>query len=266
MKYDEFLEFAKDVARAAGEIMLKYFKSTSAEWKPDETPVTLADTEINDLLIRRVREKFPTHSVDGEEARFGATNGGTMVWVCDPVDGTRQFAAEVPLATCSLALVEDGESVVGVVADPFSRDLWWATKGGGAFKNGRRIHVNDVKFGDQKCVLVYEYFTRSFDIWDTMAVLKGKSNTNLMLCSIIRAFMAVADGNYTGAIFPGAEHKNCDVAAASVIIREAGGCVCNFAGGQDRMDGDINGFIASNKIVHAEIVKTLRATVKVVGK
>lgn len=67
-EYNEYLEFAKDIAKHAGEVMLKYFnQDNGASYKGDKTIVTLADTEINSYLISRVKEKYPSHAVDGEE-------------------------------------------------------------------------------------------------------------------------------------------------------------------------------------------------------
>ena len=115
----EYLEFAKEIAAKAGEIMLKYFKcENGANYKFDQTIVTKADTEINTYLVEKVKERFPGHSVDGEEEQFGESN---YVWVCDPVDGTAMYARHIPVAVFSLALVIDGKPEIGVVYDPFYR-------------------------------------------------------------------------------------------------------------------------------------------------
>ena len=98
--YSEYLEFAKEIAYKAGEVMLKYLnKDNGASYKGDKTIVTKADKEINSYLISRVKDKYPMHSVDGEEEKFGKSN---TVWVCDPVDGTAMYARHVPVAVFSL--------------------------------------------------------------------------------------------------------------------------------------------------------------------
>ena len=140
---DEYLVFAKDIASYAGKIMKKYFVGDNgSNYKYDQTIVTKADTEINHYLIEQVRKKYPNHSVDGEEEQNEVKS--KYVWVCDPVDGTAMYARHIPVAVFSLALVIDGVSTVGVVYDPFTDSLYTAIKGKGAFKNGERIHVNDV--------------------------------------------------------------------------------------------------------------------------
>lgn len=74
-EYEEYLEFAKEIANEAGKIMKKYFsRKDVSSYKGDKTIVTLADKEINSYLIKRVKEKYPTHSVDGEEEQFGKVN------------------------------------------------------------------------------------------------------------------------------------------------------------------------------------------------
>lgn len=138
-EYNEYLEFAKDIAKYAGKVMLKFFnEDNGASYKGDKTIVTLADKEINSYLINRVKEKYPSHAVDGEEEQFGESK---YKWVCDPVDGTAMYARHIPVAVFSLALVVDGKSVVGLVYDPFTNNLYTAIKGQGAYKNNKKIEV-----------------------------------------------------------------------------------------------------------------------------
>ena len=147
---EEYLEFAKQIAMKAGQIMLKYFKDDNgANYKFDQTIVTKADIEINHYLIQQVKETYPTHTVDGEEEQFGKSK---YVWVCDPVDGTAMYARHIPVAVFSLALVIDGVPNVGVVYDPFTDNLYTAIKGKGALKNGMKIQVNDIALDDIKSV------------------------------------------------------------------------------------------------------------------
>ena len=151
---EEYLDFAKDIAKHAGEVMIKYFnQNNGANYKGDKTIVTLADTEINSYLIKRVKEKYPSHSVDGEEEQFGKSD---YVWVCDPVDGTAMYARHIPVAVFSLALVVKSEPIIGVVFDPFTNSLYTAIKGKGAYKNEEKIMVNDYELDDMKTVCHYD--------------------------------------------------------------------------------------------------------------
>ena len=145
---EEYLEFAKDIAYNAGKIIMKYFNSSNgASYKGDKTIVTLADKEINSYLISRVKEKFPEHSVDGEEEQFGKSD---YVWVCDPVDGTAMYARHIPVAVFSLGLVINGESQLGVVYDVFTDSLYTAIKGKGAYKNNEKILLVSQKMCELK--------------------------------------------------------------------------------------------------------------------
>ena len=219
-KLEEYLEFAKNIAKYAGKIMLKYFnQNNGANYKGDKTIVTLADKEINSYLIEQVKLKYPSHSVDGEEEQFGKSD---YVWVCDPVDGTAMYARHIPVAVFSLALVIDGIPNVGVVYDPFTDSLYSAIKGKGAYKNNEKIFVNNYELDDMKTVCHYDLWPNAdYNISKAVQELEHKAYF-IGLGSIIRACMCVASGDFTLAIFPGTKHKNCDIAAVKVIVEEAG--------------------------------------------
>ncbi len=253
---EEYLEFAKEIAAEAGKIMQKYFKEDNgANYKYDQTIVTKADIEINKYLVDRVKEKYPTHSVDGEEEQFGKSD---YVWVCDPVDGTAMYARHIPVAVFSLALVINGEPKVGVVYDSFTDSLYTAIKGQGAYKNGIKIEVNDVDLEDRRSVSNFDMWPEAhYNIYDSIKEL-GKKTYFVGIGSVIRACMCVANGDFNLAIFPGTKHKNCDIAAAKVIVEEAGGKVTDIFGEEQRYDKDINGAVISNGKVHNEVIGVLQ--------
>ena len=235
--YCEYLEFAKDIAYKAGEVMLKYFnEDNGTSYKGDRTIVTKADKEINSYLISRVKDKYPMHSVDGEEERFGKSN---TVWVCDP-------------------LVIDGNPKVGVIYDPFTDSMYCAIKGEGAYKNNKKISVNNFKLGDIRNVSHFDIWKDSrFQLKDVISELESKTYF-VSLGSIARACTCVASGEFNLAIFPGKEHKNCDVAAAKVIVEEAGGKVTDLFGNEQRYDQDIEGAVISNGIIHDDVIDVIK--------
>lgn len=249
---EEYLEFAKEIAKHAGEIMLKYFNiDNEARYKADNTIVTIADTEINSYLIKRVKETYPTHAVDGEEEQFEKSD---YIWVCDPIDGTAMYARHIPVAVFSLALTIDGKPVVGVVYDPFTDSLYTAVEGKGAYKNGEKMSVNDIELDDMRSVSNMDVWPEAeYDLFDTLKKL-GEKTYFVAVGSVIRACMCVANGEFNLAIFPGTKHKNCDLAAAKVIVEEAGGKVTNLFGKEQRYDRDVNGAVISNGLVHQEII------------
>lgn len=253
---EEYLEFAKDIAKYAGKVMIKYFNvNNGASYKGDKTIVTLADKEINTYLIEKVKEKYPTHSVDGEEEQFGKSD---YVWVCDPVDGTAMYARHIPVAVFSLSLVVEGTPKIGVVYDVFTDNLYTAVKGNGAYKNGEKISVNDYMLDDMRSVAHFDMWSKAeYNIYDTIKKL-GEKTYFVSIGSIIRACMCVASGEFNLAIFPGTKRKNCDIAAVKVIVEEAGGIVTDLFGSEQRYDEDINGAVISNGVVHNEVVRLLK--------
>ena len=253
---EEYFKFAKDIAKYAGKIMIKYFnKDNGSSYKGDRTIVTLADKEINTYLIEKVKEKYPNHSVDGEEEHFGKSD---YVWVCDSVDGTAMYARHIPVAVFLLALVINGEPKVGVVFDPFTNSLYTAIKGKGAYKNGEKITVNNYELKDMRTVCNYDYWIEAdYDVSKVLQELKSKAYF-VGLGSVIRASMYVASGDFTLVIFQGTKHKNCDIAAVKVIVEESGGIVTDLFGKEQRYDESINGAIISNGKVHNEVIGIIK--------
>ena len=100
-----------------------------------------------------------------------------------------------------------------------------------------------------------------YNIIDAMKEL-GKKTYFIGLGSIIRACTCIASGEFTLAIFPGTLHKNCDIAAAKVLVEEAGGKVTDLFGKEQRYDKSINGAVISNGIVHDEVINTIKKYVK----
>ena len=140
-------------------------------------------------MIKKVKEKYPNHSVDGEEEQFGKSD---YVWVCDPVDGTAMYTRHIPVAVFSLALVIKGESKVGIVFDPFTNNLYTAIKGKGAYKNSEKITVNDYELNDMKTVCHYDLWPEADYNISTVIQELGKKTYFIGLGSIIRACMCVA--------------------------------------------------------------------------
>lgn len=258
--YQTYLEFAKDIAYKAKEIMKKYFQQNdNVSYKLDNTIVTNADNEINKYLIEKVKSTFPTHSVDGEEESFGSSS---YVWVCDPIDGTAMYARNIPTAVFSLALVKNGTPIIGVVYDPFTDDIYTATKGEGAYRNNIKINVNNFELRDIKSVAHYDMWPNSeYNIYDVVKEL-GQKAYFVSIGSIVRASMCVATGDFTLAIFPGTKHKNCDIAAAKIIVEEAGGKITDLFGNEQKYNQDINGAVLSNGKAHDEVINTIKRYLK----
>lgn len=254
---NEYLNFAKRVALQAGDIMLKHFHAdVEHREKEDKTIVTIADEKINQLVIEEVEKAFPEHSVFGEEASNDKQH--EYAWVCDPIDGTVPYAKGLPVSVFSLALVKDGEPIVGVVYDPFMKRLYSAQKGEGAFLNDEPMHVSSMGL-ERHAIINAEWWPDApYDIDTACHDLSLKTETYVLhLGTVIDAACYVASGRYEACIFAGTTGKNVDIAAVKVIVEEAGGKVTDLFGNEQRYDGDIKGAIISNGKIHQELLSEL---------
>lgn len=254
---EQYLEFAKEFAYQAGEVMLKHFKvGVESSEKDDLTIVTKADQEINDLLIKAVSDKFPDHSILGEEKSLD--NKSEHVWLCDPVDGTVPFSKGLPISVFSLAYVEGGVPLVGVVYDPFTKRLYSAVKGEGAYLNNELIKVSDKKL-DYKATMDIEWWPEAqYDIDSVCHNLSMETGVYVLhLGSVIQAACMVASGQLEAGVFAGTKGKSVDMAAVKVIVESAGGLVTDIYGKSVKYYQDIEGAIISNGLIHEELVKKL---------
>ncbi len=256
MDYSKELDFAKRLAREAGEVMRKYFLSEVADvtQKEDKTLVTKADTEINSLVIKESSSIFPEYSVHGEEEVFHVDNP-KATWVCDPVDGTMPFAKGLPISTFSLALVNsDGAAVVGVVYDPYNDRLFEAVQGRGAFLNGNKIKVSSQSTLDLAYINEELWVNNKEGIdFDDPKDLMNKAGAKVTtLCSACITGALVATGHFDALLF--GQTKPEDIAALAVIVTEAGGRVTDLFGNEQRYDRPIVGAIVSNGFIHEELV------------
>ncbi|XLQ20698.1 MAG: inositol monophosphatase family protein [Candidatus Moraniibacteriota bacterium] len=252
---NNYLEFAKSVAEGASEIALKYFGFDVANtWKSDNTPLTKADTEINSYVIKRISEKYPEHSVVGEE-ESKLVNDSKYIWVCDPIDGTIPYSCGLPMWTFSLALVDvkTGQPIVGIVNDVMMKNMYWAHKNGGAFRNGEKIQVSN-KDSLKKTYLNVDGTGKdmNFSGINTINSLQNNGAKVMKLLSIIYGGVQVSNGKFVGTVFfhPYAH----DVAALKIIIEEAGGKVTDLNGDERRYDKDGIGCVISNGTLHNEIL------------
>ncbi len=252
---EEYLEFTKKLAKEAEEIALKYFSfETEATWKGDNTPLTMADTEINDLVIKRINETYPTHSIYGEE-KSDIKDGSEYIWVCDPIDGTMAFSVGLPIFVFSIALVDqsNGQPVLGLINDPVMKNMYWAYKGNGAYRNGKEIFVSkDATFENTYFTIAASGKAIGFSNLPLMKALSEKKCAVMKYPSFIYGGIQIANGKYVGAIF---YHKHGhDAAALKIITEEAGGKVTDLNGEERRYDKDGLGCVVSNGTLHKEIL------------
>ena len=208
---------AIEAAKAAGQrILAGYEEELTVTIKSDAADkVTQVDIEAQDLIVQHITTQYPEHGVMGEEDLHTGKDAEYR-WVIDPLDGTSNYTRRLPHVGVSIALQKEGESIVGVLYFPVYDHTYSAVKGGGAFLNGKAIHVSPCEqmrdayiaeiFSDRKC--------------------RGKT-VAYPPCTAYRKFgSAVTSCAYVAAGHVHATALQChlwDIAAAEVIIREAGG-------------------------------------------
>lgn len=254
-QYSKELALAKILGLKAGKIMLKHFGKAKTWKKHDKTPVTEADIAINDLFVKEIQKTFSDHSIVGEEQ--SSIKDSEYVWVCDPIDGTSPYARGIPISVSSLALVHNGVPVVGVVCDPFSKKLYWAAKGAGAFLNGKKMQVSSTKLGYNARIDVEWWPEAPYDLDSALHDLAISNHPyTLHFGSTIQAFMLVANGQLEATLFSGVTAH--DVASGKIIVEEAGGKVTDVFGEEQRYDQNIKGAVVSNAVMHKKLIKAIR--------
>jgi myo-inositol-1(or 4)-monophosphatase len=245
-------ELAESLALQAGEIMRANFAlGMIREWKSDGTAITVTDHTINNLVLEQIQKYFPDHGIIGEEASHDVV-GAEYVWVCDPVDGTNAFSHGIPTFTFSLALCFQGVPILGVTLDPMLNRLCVAEKGKGATCNGKLIVVSDQKTFTEG---LFAGGGKSF-VYDEGKILTTirKNGSNILnVGSSVYHSMLVAMGETYGTIYMGPFPY--DVAAAKILVEEAGGKTSDLQGNSQLYDRKVFGMIASNGIMHDELVR-----------
>lgn len=139
-----FLEFATETAYLAGRLTLGYFNvGVRPDFKGDDSPVTAADRGAEELIRRRIEERYPGHAIVGEEMGAAEAAGAAFRWFIDPIDGTKAFIRGVPLYGVLLALEVEGQVDVGVAYFPALDEMVYAARGLGCWWNGRRARVSN---------------------------------------------------------------------------------------------------------------------------
>ena len=254
-KYAGYLETAIKAARAAGAIQKERFGSSlEISHKGEADLVTEVDLACEETIRKILNGTYPDHAVLGEEK--GVSGAGEYRWVVDPLDGTTNFAHAYPLFCASVALEERGRVVVGAVYDPLRDELFTATRGGGAYLNGKPIRPTSQATLENAMIATgfpYDFERRTqkaLRYFTTMVhhvqAIRRDGSAALNLCY-------VACGRFDG--FWEISLHEWDVAAGWLIIEEAGGKITGLDGAPTTMVSEE--MIASNGPLHDRLVKIL---------
>lgn len=254
---ENYLETAVELAHEAGAVMLKHFRmGVAADRKPDNSPVTVADEAINQLVIDRIVAQYPEHGVIGEEGSVEKPHA-KLNWVCDPIDGTLPYTLGVPTNVFCIALVEDGDPVVSVIYDPYMDRMYTATAGEGAFRNGERISVSETSVLDD-AVMNVAGRSRVGAAALGGPIYADLENLGVRLLdhsSYVYEATLVAAGMFDAAVFT--KKTPWDAAAGALLVSEAGGTATDVTGSAQRYDTAVRGLILSNGKVHEELQRVV---------
>jgi myo-inositol-1(or 4)-monophosphatase len=257
IEYKAELEFAKQLAYKAGEIITKNFLHSTITIKSNLTPVTETDLEISKLVIKEVKNNFPNHQVFDEEYQHDNQNA-EFIWVCDPVDGTIPYSRGIPTSVFSLALCKNKKPVVAVAYDPYIKRLFHTTIDDVSYMNGKPIHVNNKTLTQGEIIYMESYWLRQkgVNINNFFDYCIKKNILVSLIESIVYASMLVANGSIPLNISTAA--SPWDRAAAILIVKNAGGVCLNERSQELTVFGEHKYFIASNGIAHKEIMGLLQ--------
>ncbi len=256
-KDDRYLRTAIAAAKEAGRIQMLHFgHSHPVQYKGEFNPVTEVDRLCERAIVKMISDAFSDHDILTEESPFEG-KGSRWKWIIDPLDGTTNYLHGFPCFCISIGLEVEGEVEMGVVYVPPLRELFHAEKGKGAFLNGERMTVSRVDRLDRS--LICTGFP--YDVHDRADFYLRYLRQFITRCfAIRRPGSAAIDLSYLAAgRFDGFwEFKlhAWDVAAASLLITEAGGKVTDLQGRPFNVYSEV--ILASNGLVHEEMIQTIR--------
>ncbi len=253
----EYLEFAKKTALKAGKLLLsRYNMSHEVAKKKDKSFVTEADKMADSLIKKEITKKYPKHAMLTEET--GASGNSSYTWVIDPLDGTSNYLIRNPVWCVSIGLVKGREMIAGVVYSPFTKEMFYASKGKGAFLNGKKIRCSDTKKLSEAWLTV-----SGSSINRNGKDIGKKTVTNLwpptsekirIFGSAAMSLCYTASGRIDGYIHP--DDKPWDHTAGALIVKEAGGKVSAYPKG--KVNVLKKGIVASNSKIHKEFLKAIK--------
>ena len=246
------LEIAIAAAEAAGEVLRNGFgQHQEIKFKGEVDLVTKADENAEQAIMRVLQKTFPNYGMLAEEG--GELRGeGNVRWIVDPLDGTTNFAHGLPLFCTSIALERDGEVVLGVVYDPMANETYTAERGGGATLNGEPIVVSDTDDPIRALLATGFPYDRdevpaALELFGRFAVhtqgMRRLGSAALDLCYVAAGRL---DGYYERGV------KAWDIAAGTLLLREAGGKAANYSGHE--LDLAIGEVVASNGLLHPALL------------
>lgn len=259
---NEFVEFANHLADISAEPIRRYYHNDfEIEHKQDNTPVTIADKQAEEVIRRAINYTFPQHGIIGEE--YGSENlDAEYVWVLDPIDGTVSFTIGRPIFATLIALLKNNKPILGVVNQPITNDRWIGGVDVEACRNDALIHVNqNTSLADAVIATTGpNYFTA--EEWERFQLVSEKTK-RVVYGGDCYNYALLASGTIDLIIESGLNIY--DYAALIPLVKAAGGVITDWQGNEItcHASGTKSIIAAANEILLKHALEALRANEKV---
>jgi myo-inositol-1(or 4)-monophosphatase len=246
----DIISLAQSAAKEAGDFLLDNFgKISKIESKGDRNLATNLDREAENIIVDKIKTKFPGHGILAEE---GGSSGldKDYIWIIDPLDGTHNFIRDINIFGVSVGVVHKGVFIAGVIYMPVEKELYIGEKGNGAYKDGKKMYVSKTK-NLKECSISFDSSIRYAPqvMLETLGDLAREVFNIRMLGSSARVLSYVAEGKLDFAVE--FYDRPWDFAGGVSIIEEAGGKIADLKG--KPLTYKTIGYIASNALTHKEV-------------
>jgi 3'(2'), 5'-bisphosphate nucleotidase len=255
------LEITKTIARAAGQILMDIYSGDhGVKWKGYDDPVTAADQAANKFIVAELRRHFPDDGILSEEATDDLSRlSKSRVWLVDPMDGTKQFIERIGEFAVMIGLAINGKPELGVVFNPVTNKMYYATKGIGAYLEEplttKRLHVSTITDSTKMiAAMSRSHHSPKVDsikarLGITQEVQSGSVGLKVGLLAEARAHLY---------LHLGAKTNQWDTCAPQAIIEAAGGVMTDRDGQPLHYNvteiRNLNGVVASNGVMHERVI------------
>jgi 3'(2'), 5'-bisphosphate nucleotidase len=260
------LTVAKKLALAAGDILMEhYVKAISVDWKAPGDPVTEADRAASTFIVSNLKREFPTQGIlSEEECEDPSWQERQLVWMIDPMDGTREFIDHREDFAVQIGLVQAGIPVLGVVYQPVKDKLYYAAEGMGAFLKSAdttmQLHVS-AEHTASRMTMAMSRSHRSARVDAIREQLHIDSF--IQMGSVGLKVGLICEGRAHLYVHTGGRTHLWDTCAPEAILREAGGHMSDVSNQPLRYDlpehRNLNGLVATNGVIHDRVVEVTQA-------
>lgn len=250
-----FLHAAVEAALAAQPGIMALFESgVAVDYKADDSPVTAADIAAEEIIVATLNARFPEHGFYGEE--LGQSNlDAEYLWLIDPIDGTKSFVRGCPFFSTQIALMHQGELILGVSNTPAYGELAWAERDGGAWVNGERVSVTATANMARAILSIGNVGSLSAEParWAALGELMREVHRHRGYGDFV-SYHLLASGGID--LVVESDVNILDIAALAVIVREAGGVMTELDGGALNLETRTV-LAASEASLHARVLQQL---------